>query len=177
MIYTSRLLLLPFSEQFLTKRYISWLNDKHLMQFSEQRHRIHTEASCRNYWRIQLSSDNLFLAITKIDDNSHIGNITVAIDPHNSSADIGILIGEKSEIGQGYGCEAWNGVMGYLFQDRSVRKITGGAMATNTPMINIFVKSGMKLEATRPNHYVVKGPAVAVVYYSADFTQWTSSSY
>lgn len=177
MIYTRRLILSPFSERFLTRRYISWLNDKNLMQFSEQRHKVHTEASCRNYWHIQLSSDNLFLAITKIDDNSHIGNITAAIDPHNSSADLGILIGEKSELSQGYGCEAWNGVMGYLFEERSVRIITGGAMATNSPMIKIFVKCGMKLETIRPNQKVIDHLTAGTVYYSADLNQWTSSSY
>ena len=41
--------LVKFNKKFLTKRYISWLNDKKLMRFSEQRFKKHTLNSCKKY--------------------------------------------------------------------------------------------------------------------------------
>ena len=41
--------LVKFNKKFLTKRYISWLNDKKLMRFSEQRLKKHTLNSCKKY--------------------------------------------------------------------------------------------------------------------------------
>jgi hypothetical protein len=48
-IKTERLLLEPFSEKYLSERYVSWLNDHEIVRYSEQRHRTHTIESCREF--------------------------------------------------------------------------------------------------------------------------------
>ena len=41
-IFSERLTLEPFSEKFLTDQYVSWLNNKIVNAYSEQRHNYHT---------------------------------------------------------------------------------------------------------------------------------------
>ena len=40
-IGTTRLQIIPFREEYLTERYVSWLNDPEVVRFSDQRHRQH----------------------------------------------------------------------------------------------------------------------------------------
>ena len=52
-----------FNKTYITPQYISWLNDKKLMQFSEQRHYNHNKKTCLNYLKKYTNSGNLFFAI------------------------------------------------------------------------------------------------------------------
>ena len=38
---TERLKLINFTDEMISNEYLSWLNDKSLMKFSEQRHKTH----------------------------------------------------------------------------------------------------------------------------------------
>ena len=142
------------------------------MQFSEQRHKMHTIDSCQRYWQDQLNLDNLFLAIVRKKDACHVGNITAAVDKTKLSADLGILIGEKLANGQGYGKEAWYALMKHLFFEKGIKTITGGAMATNFPMISIFKNCGMMLARTTCNDLGLSGVNQATVFYQVDAEEW-----
>jgi RimJ/RimL family protein N-acetyltransferase len=172
MISTARLTLKQFDESFLTAKYVSWLNDKTLMQFSEQRHMLHTIDSCQKYWKDQLILDNLLLAIVRKKDDCHVGNITASVDKTKSSADLGILMGEKLVHGQGYGKEAWCALMNYLFLEKGIKTITGGAMAGNLPMISIFKSCGMMFTQKQSNICKFNGVNQAVEFYQADSQEW-----
>ena len=172
MISTARLTLKQFDESFLTAKYVSWLNDKTLMQFSEQRHKLHTIDSCQIYWKDQLILGNLFLAIVRKEDECHLGNITATVDKNKSSADLGILIGEELAIGQGYGKEAWCALMKFLYFEKGIETITGGAMAVNFPMISIFKSCGMMLVKKQCNYFKFNRENQAAVFYQADFEGW-----
>ena len=41
--------LIKFNKNFITSKYIRWLNNKNLMQYSDRRHQKHNKKSCRNY--------------------------------------------------------------------------------------------------------------------------------
>ena len=171
-IETERLILKPFCEKYLTEEYISWLNDGELMKYSEQRQYKHTFKSCKEYYLSFQDSENLFFAILQKESENHIGSINVYIDKYNLLADIGVLIGDKSASGCGYGTEAWTGMMGYLFQQKNVRKITAGTMEHNRAMIKVFEKCKMKYEARRVRHYLSEGKEVDMVYYAAFRNEW-----
>ncbi|HZP98272.1 MAG TPA: GNAT family N-acetyltransferase [Reyranella sp.] len=156
-IRTERLMIRPFRETDISERYIGWLNDKHLMRFSENRHRSHTRESCLNYLRSFEGSPNRFWAIFA--GAEHVGNITAHIDTRNGVADVGILIGEG---GKGYGLEAWTAVCWHLLAN-GVRKITAGTMAINKAMIRIMEKSGMEFEGSRHRQFLVNGEEVDMI--------------
>jgi len=157
-----------FTDEYLTENYVGWLNDPEVVKYSEQRHKKHTMSSCSQYYKSFISSSHLFIAIL-VKDNSfkHIGNITVSIDSENLVADIAIMIGEKSSWGQGFGKEAFIGVMDYLFHKTKIRKITAGTMAINIPMLGIMKSAGMIIEGRKKEQFLVDGEKVDMVMAAA----------
>lgn len=162
---TNRLLIEPFQEKYLTERYVSWLNDPEVVRFSENRHRTFTLESCRAYLASFENSPHYFWAIIAKDERlGHVGNINAYVDPPNLVADIGILIGERAVWGGGIGTEAWIAVCRYLLDEVGMRKVTAGAMATNTGMLHIMKKAGMVEDGVRKRHFLADGREVDLIY-------------
>ena len=164
-IETERLKIVIFSEDHLTQKYVGWLNDKETMKFSDQRFMHHTLLSCNNYWKSFEETPNKFWAITLKDiQNSHIGNITTYADPIHEVTDVGILIGETSLWGKGYGIEAWQAMCDYLLIKRRVRKVTAGTLSVNKPMLQLMKKSGMIEDGRRKHHCLYQGKEVDLIH-------------
>ena len=158
--------LAPFSGHHLSDAYVGWLNDRTVMRYSEQRHRDHTADSCRAYVASVAAAGNMLWAIEVPDEGDrHIGNISVTYDRNNRLADIGILIGAQGCQGKGYGATAWGAVLDWLKTDANLRKITGGCIALNHAMVRIMQRTGMTPDGSRPQHYVVDGDVVDIVYF------------
>jgi RimJ/RimL family protein N-acetyltransferase len=164
-IETARLRILPFCEEFLTERYVGWLNDPETVAFSEQRHRSHTLATCRAYMHSFDGSPHYFRAVVRKEDGLHIGNINAYVDVPNRTVDVGILIGERVVWGNGFGLEAWSEFCNTLLAG-GVRKITAGTMGCNTGMIRIFKKYGMQLEGVREKQFLCGGKDADLVMYA-----------
>lgn len=165
MIATRRLTIVPFGKAHVTSRYVGWLNDPEVVRYSEQRHKHHTLASCRAYWKSFQGTPNFFWALlTKEVPPTHIGTMTGYVDEANGVADVGILIGERGSWGKGFGLEAWQAVCSWLLDDQGVRKVTAGTVATNKAMIAIMERSGMVADGVRKSHYLVDGKPVDVVH-------------
>lgn len=164
-LYSDRLALRPFTEADITAEYLSWLNDKTLMAFSEQRHRRHNYESSLGYLRSFDGTDNCFWAIeAKPLGGSHIGNINAYVDMNNLVADLGILVGHKDARGRGFGLEAWDTVIDYFFDETDVRKITAGFIADNRKMRTVAERAGMIEDGLRKKHFICGGKEVDVVY-------------
>ena len=166
-IETPRLSIVPFAETHLTPRYVGWLNDPEVVRYSEQRHHAHTLESCRAYRQSFADTPHCFWAIVSHDPNiGHIGNINAYIDMQNGVADVGILIGEKTVWGQGYGSEAWQAVCRHLLHERGLRKITAGTLCVNHGMQNIMRRAGMTEDANANKQLPFEGKLVDVVQMS-----------
>ena len=133
--------LVKFNKKFITKKYISWLNNKKLIKYSDQRLKKHTYESCKLYLQNTKRNKDLFFAVVEKTTKKHVGNIYVKMDKVNNTGDIRILIGEGSK---GYGFDAWNSAIKVL-KKMNIRKITGGTISINKAMIKIFKKSKMKI--------------------------------
>lgn len=172
-IKTLRLELAPFSEEFLTDKYVSWLNDPSVVRFSEQRFSKHNIDSCRAYLNSYKGTPNLFWAIvSKISEEGHIGNINSIIDERNSTADIGIIIGEKRVWRKGYGFEAFNSVVDFLFTEKRVRKVTAGTIVLNHAMLSLMDRMGMEDDGRRAKHLLFEGMEVDVVHKALFRSKW-----
>lgn len=126
---------------------VKWLNDPEVVRYSEQRHQQHDEESQAYYLG---DGPDVFRKICV--DSQFIGTITAYVDRHNSVADVGILIGDRSIWGQGYGTEAWKSFCNSLFSG-GIRKIEAGAMCTNQAMIRICSNYQMFREGGRSLHF------------------------
>lgn len=134
---------------------IGWLNDKDHMRYSEQRHKQHTLDSQWEYVKSFIDEPSNILRDIRLEGNL-IGTISAYIDVPNRVADVGLLIG-RGFGGKGYGYEAWAMCCNMLFENMNMRRIEGGCMGINLPMIKIFRRFGMKEEGRRMSHFIVDG--------------------
>jgi ribosomal-protein-alanine N-acetyltransferase len=162
---TPRLRIVPFGEDHLTERYVGWLNDPAVVRYSEQRFRKHTLESCRAYWRSFEETPNFFWAVVAHDAGlGHVGNLNAFIDPRHMVADVGILLGERTVWGQGYGTEAFKAVCDFLLGMGGFRKVTAGTLAVNMGMLAIMRHLGMTEDGHRVRQCLFEGQAVDVVH-------------
>ena len=85
-----------FVEKDISNEYLAWLNDQSTMRYSRQREKSHSRQSALSYMASFHHTDNFFLAIDDIETNKSIGTMTIYIEKHHGTADIGILIGERN---------------------------------------------------------------------------------
>ncbi len=164
-IETTHLKIVPFSEEYLTPQYVSWLNNPEVVRFSEQRHRIHTLESCREYMKSFDDTPNYFWAVVAKDSElGHIGNMNAYVDVNNSVADVGILIGEQRAWRKGYGSEAWIAVCRYLLHEANIRKVTVGTLLVNSAMLGVIRRAGMAEDGRRIRHCLFEGSEIDVIY-------------
>lgn len=142
--------------------YLRWLSNDSTMQYSEQRHTVHTEESQRAYISSFQNSCHYFWEIQRT--GVPIGSITAYINQPNKTANIGVMIGDSRLWGNGYAGEAWEGVAGFLFEE-GTRKIEAGCMACNSAMISLLKRLHYDHEATIPGHFLRMGKPEDLVCY------------
>ena len=163
-IRSQNILLRPFAKADLTDRYVAWLNDPLVTQFSELRHTRHTRESCAAYLEAIEKAGHFFWAIElHIEAPEHIGNITAYIDHQNGIADVAILLGQATARGRGYGTAAFGSACQWLLAS-GFRKVTAGTVRPNVAMLAIMRRIGMLEDGVRPNHYVIAGAEADVIY-------------
>jgi ribosomal-protein-alanine N-acetyltransferase len=159
-----RLELRPFADEFLTDRYVGWLNDKATTRYSEQRHRRHTTETCKAYAEGFAEGPSYFWAIVARDPSlGHIGNMTATVDAANRVAELAIMIGEANSRGHGYGFEAWVCACRFLLDEGGMRKVSAGTMAVNIPMLRIMKSADMIEEGRRTRQFLFEDTEVDAV--------------
>ena len=158
--------LLPFNESNITSSYISWLNDPLVVRFSNQRFKHHSKESCLEYLGSFQGTDNLFISISSLSGEQFIGTMTVYTVKQHSTADIGILIGNKNIWGKGYGLDALKTLINWLISNCNIRKITAGTLSENIGMKTIFERSGMYKEGSRISQELVEGMPMDLIYFA-----------
>lgn len=165
-LLSPRLRLRPFHLTDISANYISWLNDAYVTRFSNQRFQHHTFDSCSGYLKTFAGSVNSFLLIERREDQQSIGTSTVYRDINHGTANIGLLIGERSSWGQGFGGEAWQVVLEAVLLESDMRKVSGGTARLNQAMVRIMEQSGMNLEAVFSDHELIDGHPVDILHYT-----------
>lgn len=165
-LYGEKVYLELFSPENISEEYVGWLNNKEVMQFSNQRFKNHTFITSLNYYNSFNGTDNIFLSIKKIDNEKMIGTMTLYFSTNHGVVDLGIMIGNKEMSSQGFGSDAWCGLVQALSNGKIVRKITAGALKSNVPMIKLMNKSGMHLEATKRDQEIYQGRPEDILYFA-----------
>lgn len=168
----SKVELKPFREADITDNYLAWLNDADVVRYSNQRFRVHDRSSSLRYLHSFAGTDNLFLSVIRRAEGQVIGTMTAYIAKPHRTADVGVMIGEKSVWGRGYGQDAWNTLLEWLLHGVQLRKITAGTLACNFSMIKLMERSGMQCEAVRKQQEIIEGHAEDVLYF-ARFSELT----
>ncbi|MGH1440850.1 MAG: GNAT family N-acetyltransferase [Cellvibrionaceae bacterium] len=153
-----------FTKDDIQDDYVNWLNDPDIVKFSDQRFKQHSFESCVDYLDSIASTENLLIAIKDSQTDQLLGTTGVSLNRYHSVADIGLLIG-KDNWGRGIGLAVWRTLMLFLLEKCSVRKVTGGTLSCNLPMIKIMQNAGMEADGIRHQHQQVDGIAYDIVHF------------
>lgn len=153
-----------FTEADLTPAYVGWLNDPEVVRFSNQRFQTHDLNSCRSYFASFDRSANLFVSIKRLDGQA-IGTMSVYRSLAHGTADVGIMIGERSAWGGGFGQDAWDTLLRWLLNQPDLRKVTAGTLGCNKGMLKLMERSEMSLEGTRLAQELVDGKPQDILLY------------
>lgn len=155
----------PFTAEDINGAYLGWLNDPETMRWSNQRFSRHDRDSCAAYLESFTGTSNLFLSVRGLGEDRAIGTVTAYRNRNHSTADMGILIGDRSVWGRGYGQDAWNALLEWLLAD-GVRKVTCGTLSLNKPMIRIAERSGMSPDGVRRAQELVDAQPVDILHFA-----------
>ena len=158
----------PFTAEDIDDTYLGWLCDPEVTRFSNQRFVRHSRLSCQRYLAGFVGSPNLFVSVrlSEPDGERRVGTLTAYRNPHHGTADIGILIGERSAWGQGVGLDAFRTLADWLAGDPGLHKLTAGTLACNHGMIRVAQRAGFTLEAVRKAQERVEGQLVDMHHFA-----------
>ncbi len=122
-----------------------------------------TSEEVKNY-ALQMSSKQAFKAddwyqiiIQSKSENRVIGDLAVCIDAEtNQQAELGIALDPAFQK-QGFATEAIQAICGYLFSERSLRRIHVSVDPRNTASLNLFARVGFRQEARHIESIFFKG--------------------
>ena len=162
----ARLTLRAMQASDITPTHVAWLNDAEVVRFSNQRFVQHTLDSSLRYWAGFEVGDNLYLSVRRRDNDQALGTLTAYRNRHHGTADLGILMGERSAWGQGLGQEAFCLLADWLAQQPGMRKLTCGTLAINHAMLQVAARAGFHREAVRVAQEWVEGQATDLIYFA-----------
>ena len=155
----------PFRESDISNIFVSWLNDKEVVKYSNQRFLNHTHESCLDYLKGFSNTQNIYWAIEDKKTKELYGSITAYIQDNHGIADIGLMVGNKNAWGRGIGFDSWMLMMDFLFKQRNIRKVTGGALRNNFGMIRIMEKATMTRETAREKNKLLNSKPENILYF------------
>lgn len=140
----------------VSESYLAWMGDPEVTRYLEARFQEHTLESVREYVReVNAAEGSLIFAVVERADGRHIGNIKLGpINRHHETADLGVMIGERSSWGRGYGTEAIRLATTYAFEQLGVRKLVAGCYADNVGSATAFLRAGWQEDGIRRQHWV-----------------------
>ena len=107
---------------------------------------------------ISSGSDKYMFAIETIDGNHFIGGCSINdVNWKNSVATVGIFIGDKDYWGNGYGNDAMNILISFIFNEMNINKIRLISYSFNKRAIKSFEKCGFVIEGILRNEVFKDG--------------------
>lgn len=96
--------------------------------------------------------------IARLSDGAYLGQIDACdLDLINRRAEIGIVLGDKSWQGRGYGTEALGLMVKYLFTQVNLNRVTLQVEAENAAAIRCYEKCGFRQEGVLRSHVFREG--------------------
>ncbi len=129
----------------------SWRNDTDLISLLGANFRYINPETDEQWFKNYMNSrnTNVRCGIWKYQDNKLIGVVYLNnIDHLNQTADVSIMIGDKSEQGKGYGNSALCMILEHGFQNLNLHRISLKVLEDNIPALNLYTKIGFVQEGT-----------------------------
>jgi ribosomal-protein-alanine N-acetyltransferase len=166
-IIGEKIYLRPLDLNDLNGNYINWLNDP-IVTLQNSHHLFpNSKIDLENYIRnAYVSNDKLPLAIVDINNDKHIGNISlVDINYINRRANWGLVIGEKEYWGKGVAKEASILILKHAFETLNIKRIFSGTTEKNIGGQKLMEAVGMIREGISRKHIYKNGEYLDIVNY------------
>jgi RimJ/RimL family protein N-acetyltransferase len=142
------------------ERNTRWINDREVTRTLAMRYPMSLAAEevwMRDRVSRPLAYDHVFFAIdTK--DGVHIGNTNFfSISPEDRRAELGLMIGEKSYWGQGYGTDAIRTLVQFGFQEMNLNRIHLTTYSFNHAAQAVYRKCGFVEEGRHRRQRYAEG--------------------
>lgn len=99
------------------------------------------------YDSLSANKDTYNFAIRTLEDNKYIGGCGInSVNWKNSNVIIGIFIGDKDYWSKGYGTDALNVLIKFIFEEMNINKIKLNVYSFNKRAIKSYEKCGFKVE-------------------------------
>lgn len=136
--------------------YLSWLNDSEINMYLESRFSDWSKENLYSYIKELSSNDNeILFAICSVETDIHIGNIKIGpINWNHKFADIGIIVGDKSQWGKGIAAEAIKSICHFGFDELKLNKLTAGCYEINIGSMKAFNKVGFSEEGRLKKKFI-----------------------
>jgi diamine N-acetyltransferase len=132
-----------------------WVNDPELAWLLDRARPVSDMEHEEWFAGLHNRVDCVYFAIETIDPtspkgpNSHIGNVWLwGIDSRHRKAELRIMIGDATKLGQGLGTEAINLSCAYAFERLNLHKVYSYVLATNPRASRSFQKAAFAIEGT-----------------------------
>jgi len=121
-------------------RYVVWLNDLEVTHHLKTYPPMNLEDETDWYEQQRKDGSTLNLAIVVSDEEWHIGSVSLMkINQRDQNAELGIIIGDKTRWGQGYGREAIQLLLHYGFTTLNLHRVYLRVDASHTPAIRCYL--------------------------------------
>lgn len=143
----------------MNRNYFNWLNDPDVINGISAGVFPSTQEDVENYVRSANSgNDSVLFGIFSRDNDLHVGNIRVSfINYVNRTCMMGIMIGEKSGRGKGYGTKACSLVIDYVFSTLNLNKIWLYVLDDNEAAKKMYHNLGFVVEGKLVQHFFKNG--------------------
>jgi RimJ/RimL family protein N-acetyltransferase len=133
--------------------YLEWMKDENHNKFIVSVRADYTKLELVNYIESKnKKNDALLLGIFLSADNNLIGTIKLEpIDYNNSSAWLGVMIGDSRQRRNGYGIEAITKLISYAQNSLGIKSFNLGVDLNNNPAVALYQKIGFEFNLDDPN--------------------------
>lgn len=128
-------------------RYVVWFNEREVLRHLSLSLPINHDDEEEWYEAQRKDASTQHFAIVLNHKDRHIGSISLMkINHREQNAELGIVIGDKTQWGQGYGQEAIELLLKFSFEEMNLHRIFLRVNATNTRGIRCYQKCGFVKE-------------------------------
>lgn len=175
MLYGKRVRLRAIEKDDLP-RFVNWLNDPEVrqhLQMYQPLSQVQEEEWFKGILQRPLDEQPLVIEIQVADGWQPVGNVGLFdINHSDHSAEIGIIIGEKSVWNQGYGSEAMRLMVKHGFEDINLNRIFLRVYETNPRGQRAYEKAGFVLEGRMRQARFLQGRYIDVLLMSVLRSEW-----
>tara|TARA_B100000795_G_C22787838_1_gene435453 strand:+ start:100 stop:615 length:516 start_codon:yes stop_codon:yes gene_type:complete len=138
------------------EKWISWLNDQGITEFSEKRFKKHTITSQRKFLLEKIKEKSSYIFQIKF-KNKFIGVIELSsVNILNKGCEISYMIGEKKMHGQGLGTEAIKICLEFAKYQLNLKTVYAGINSKNIKSERVLKKNFFRKVNLRNEYYRFK---------------------